>query len=199
MCLGKGTESKSCTGVILLKEHNMKKTIIATLAILIIASVSIFAAPVTDNFTVTTTVAEIGNMKIVTTAAVPTDNAFTGLTDFTNLPITSSGSQGTVAYMATISNKRTGYKVTMAATPMTSTVGSATSYIDYTVACGTQSIVTKGALAPEVTGTAVDTVTSLTAITGKSIPITLSVDDPTFAAAVSGSYVGTVTFTFTAT
>jgi len=177
----------------------MKKTIIATLLILAIATTTIFATPVTDNFTVTTTIAEIGNMKIVTTGTVPTDNIFTGLTEFSTLPITSSGSQGTVAYMATISNKRTGYIVTMAATPMTSTVGTATSYIDYTVGCGTQSIVTKGALAAVVTGTAVDTVTSLTAITGKSLPITLSVDATTFAAAVSGAYTGTVTFTFSAT
>ena len=153
----------------------------------------------TDNFTVTTDIAEIGNVRVATTNAVPTDKDFTGLTEFTNLPISTSGSQGTVAHMATISNKRTGYKVTMSATAMKSTVGSATSYIDYTVSCGNQSIVTKGALAPTVTGTAVDTVTSLSVLTGKSMPITLSIDKPTFDAAVSGSYTGTVTFTFSAT
>jgi hypothetical protein len=184
-------------GAKLLKEHKMKKTILTTLLILAIATTSIFA--VTDSFTVTTTVAEIGNMKIVTTSGVPTDNAFTGLTDFINLPVTSSGDKGTVAYMATISNKRTGYTVTMVATPMTSGTGASTSYIDYTVGCGTQSIVTKGALPAVVTGTAVDTISSLTVLTGKSLPINLSVDGPTFAAAVSGSYTGTVTFTFTAT
>ena len=198
--LRKRHKNKSCTGAKLLKENNMKKTFITTLLILIIASASIFAAPVTDNFTVTTTIAEIGNMKIVTTNAVPTDNAFTGLTAFSTLSVNSSGDKGTVAHMATISNKRSGYKVTMAATPMTSIVsGQANSYIDYTVGCGGQSIVTKGTNPAVVTGTSVDTVTSLAVLTGKSLPITLSVDGTTFAKAVSGSYTGTVTFTFTAT
>lgn len=193
----KAQQKKSCTGAKLLKEHEMKKSFIATLLIMIIASISIFAA--TDSFTVTTDVTEIGNVMVATTSDVPTDKDFTGLTEFTNLPIETSGNQGTVAYMATISNKRSGYEVTMSATAMESTVGSATSYIDYTVSCGNQSITTKGANAPTVIGSTVDKETSLTGLTGKSTPITLDVDQLTFDAAVSGSYTGTVTFTFSAT
>ncbi len=175
----------------------MKKTILTTLLIMAIATTSIFA--VTDSFTVTTTIAEIGSIKIVTSSTVPTDSLFTGLGDFTNLPVTSSGNKGTVAYMATISNKRTGYKVTMAATPMINGAGASASYINYTVGCGGQSVVTNGAAASTVTGTSVYTVSTLTTLTGNSIPITLSVDATTFATAVSGAHTGTVTFTFTAT
>lgn len=194
----KAQQKKSCTGAKLLKENEMKKSFIATLLIMIIASISIFAA--TDSFTVTTDVTEIGNVMVATASTVPTDKDFTGLTEFTTLPITTSGDQGTVAYMATISNKRSGYEVTMSATAMASAVsGQATSYIDYTVSCGDQSITTNGAAASTVTGTTVDKETSLTGLTGKSLPIDLSVDKPTFDAAVSGSYTGTVTFTFSAT
>ncbi len=190
---------KSCTGAKLLKEPKMKKTILTTLLILAIATASIFA--VDDSFTVTTTVAERGDMKVSANAiAGHTPGAYTTAGDFTTLPITASGTQTFSAYMTTLSNKRTGYTVTMAATPMASVVaGQTTSYIDYTVGCGSQSIVTHGAAAPTVTGSTVDTVTALTGLTGKSIPITLSVDATTFAAAVSGSYIGTVTFTFSAT
>ena len=176
----------------------MKKTILTTLLILATVTFSIFATPVTDNFTVTTNISEIGNIKIVSSGTVPTDNAFTGLSEFTNLPISSSGDKGTVAYMATISNKRTGYTVTMGATAMASVVsGQTTSYINYTVGCNTKSITTNGATVIPVVE--VLSVTSLTAITGASNAITLSVDDTTFAAAVSGSYTGTVTFNFSAT
>ncbi|MDT4763277.1 hypothetical protein [Sphaerochaeta sp. PS] len=179
----------------------MKKTIIATLLILLIASASVFAA-VSDNFTVTTTVAERGDMKVTTAAMVGhTAAAYGALADFTNLAITASGAQGTagvVAYMTTLSNKRTGYKVTMAATPMINGSGATASYIDYTVVCGTQTAATHGAAATTITGTAVDTVSGLTGLTGKSMPISLTVDGTTFDAAVAGLHTGTVTFTFTA-
>jgi len=175
----------------------MKKTIIATLLILAIATTTLFA--VTDNFTVTTTVAERGDMKVSSSAiAGHTPAAYTAAGDFTNLPITTSGTQTVGAYMTTLSNKRTGYIVTMSATAMTSP-GTTASYIDYTVGCGGQSVVTHGSAATTTTGASVDTITSLTGLTGKSLPITLSVDATTFDAAVSGDYTGTVTFTFSAT
>ena len=196
MCLGKGTESKSCTGVILLKEHNMKKTIIATLLILLIASASIFA--VADSFNVTTTVGEIGLMKVSKLAiAANTSQAFSDSGDFIELVIENSGEQTFEAYLTTLSNKRSGYEVTMKATPMTS-AATPTTYIDYTVGCGTGTITTNGASTSTTPVTIID-VTSLTELTGSSEAITLSVDETTYEAAVSGSYTGTVTFNYTAT
>jgi len=178
------------------KENTMKKTIIATLLILALTTTALFA--VTDNFNVTTTVAEVGLIKI-TTASIGTTHsvsAFNALTDFTTLAINSSGSQDFTAYMTTLSNKRSGYTVKMVASAMTSTVGSATSYIDYTVGCNSLTATTNGATgSSEIT---VLTVPSLSAITGSSKAITLSVDATTFEAAVAGSYTGTVTFTYTA-
>ncbi len=175
----------------------MKKYFIATILILAIATTSIFAVPVTDNFTVTTTVAEIGLIK-VTTASIGANTlaAYNALTDFTTLAIDSPGTKTFSAFMTTLSNKRTGYNVKLSATAMTSTVGSATSYINYTVGSNGQSVTTNGAAT--VTPVTVINVPSLTAISGDSKAITLSVDATSFNAAVSGNYTGIVTFTFTA-
>lgn len=183
-------------GAELLKEHNMKKTLIATLLILAIVATSVFA--VTDSFTVTTRVAEIGLMK-VTDAAITESSlkAYGDMKDFTELAISSSGDQEFTAFMTTLSNKRTGYTVDMKATAMASTVGKDTSYIDYTVSIEDKAVTTKGAA--EVASVTVAEVKTLTAITGTSLPISLSIDEKTFDAAVSGDYLGTVTFTFSAT
>lgn len=193
----KAHETKTCTGAGLLKEHKMKKTFMASLLILIIASASIFA--VQDSFEVTTTIGEIGYMKVSELAiAGNTSQAYADTGLFGDLTISTSGPQTFSAYLTTLSNKRTGYEVTMIATPMTSTVGSATSYINYTVGCGTGSITTNGASTTTTAVKVVD-VNSLVALTGDSKQITLSVDKPSFDAAVSGTYTGTVTFNYSAT
>lgn len=174
----------------------MKKTIIATLAILIIASVSIFA--VTDTFDVTTTITEIGHVKV--SSAIIAGNTlsdFTASGNFTELVVEASGTQDFSAYLTTLSNKRTGYEVTMKATSMKS-LATPTTYIDYTVGCGTGSITTTGATTSTTPIKIVD-VNSLTQLTGASEEITLSVDATTYDKAVSGGYSGTVTFTFSAT
>lgn len=174
----------------------MKKTTIAILLILAMVVTSLFA--VTDDFTVTTTVSELGLIKVSKTAiAESTLSAYNGLEDYTTLAINSAGSQSFNAYMTTLSNKRTGYNVKLSATAMTSSVGTTTSYINYTVGANGVTVTTNGAAV--VTPETVVTVSNLTAISGVSLPITLSVEETSFNAAVSGSYVGTVTFTFTAT
>lgn len=185
---------KFCTGAIILKGYNMKKTYITIFLILIIASAGIFAA--TDDFTVTTTVAEIGLMKVSEAAILASTNqAFIDSGDFTTLPITTHGPQTFEAYMTVLANKRTGFNVSMKATAMVSTEGGIPSYIRYTVACGSGTTTT-----PAGTGFSTLTVlgvTSLTALTGFSRQISVSIDETTFNAAVAGSYVGTVTFEFT--
>lgn len=190
-------QKKSCTGTLLLKEYSMKKILLATLLLLLLASTNSFAAT-TDNFTVTTTVAEIGLMKI-TTASIGTNNtltAYNGLTDFTNYGVSGSGAKGTVAYLTTLSNKRTGYNVTMSASAMTSP-GTPITYIKYTVTCNGVQLAPSGATALGPVG--VLTVSNLSSITGSSKAITLTIDPTTYDAAASGTYTGTVTFTFTAT
>ncbi|MDY0289706.1 MAG: hypothetical protein RBR15_12845 [Sphaerochaeta sp.] len=175
----------------------MKKTFFATLLILIIATTSAFA--VKDSFDVTTKIEGIGLMKVSALEIKDsTAQAYADAKEFGNLGISTSGDQSFFAYLTTLSNNRSGFEVTMLATPMTSTVGSATSYIDYTVECGLDKITTAGATTTTTAVKIID-VDSLAALTGDSQQIRLSVDKTTFDAAVSGEYVGTVTFNYKAT
>ncbi len=174
----------------------MKKPCIVTLLILIIASATLFAVSDTDNFTVTTTIAEIGKVK-VSAAAIGGNTlaAYTTAGDLASYGISSSGNQTNfTAYLTTLSNERTGYKVSMSATAMKSGTGASAAYINYTVGCNSKSLTTSGASA--VTVSEVMNVTSLTTLTGASEALSLSIDATTFNAAVSGEYVGTVTFNF---
>lgn len=174
----------------------MKKYIITTLLLAIVAT-SAFA--VTDSFSVTTTVGEIGVMKVTQAAITETTlTFFNGMADFTSLPISSAGNQTFSAYVTTLSNKRTGYNVKLSASAMKSTEGTTTSYINFTVGSNNATVTTNGAATIAAT-TPVVVVPNLTAVTAASYPITLSVDETSYNAAVSGSYVGSVTFTFTAT
>lgn len=174
----------------------MRRTLLATLLLLLIASTSLFA--VEDSFTVTTGITLIGYMKVSSAAiAANTVTAYTNSGSFDTLGISTSGTQDFSAYMTTLCNNRTGYEVTMTATAMSSTQGSSTTYIDYTVGCGTGSITTNGAAVIEPV-TIVD-IGTLDVLTGNSEAITLSVDADTFNAAVAGDYAGTVTFSFNAT
>lgn len=153
---------------------------------------------VTDTFNVTTTVADVGLIKVTTAAStVATVSAFNALTAYGDLAISTSGAQSFVAYMSTLSNSRSGYTVTMDATSMYSAGSPADSYIDYTVTVNSVGLTTTGATA--VTGVTILTVPSLVAIATETHAVSLSIDSTTFDAAVSGSYSGTVTFTYAAT
>lgn len=172
--------------------------LITILLVSFLATVPIFA--VTDSFNVTTTVAALGKIKITEAAvgAAPhTETAFDALSAYGDLAISSSGAQTFTAYMSTISNSRSGYEVTMDATAMESPGSPAASYINYTVTVNSLSLTTNGAT--PVTGIKVLDVASLTGIEAQSHAIALSIDATTFDAAVSGSYTGTVTFTYAAT
>ncbi|MDD4573909.1 MAG: hypothetical protein PHR69_06815 [Sphaerochaeta sp.] len=174
----------------------MKKIFIIILLVSLFLITPIFA--VTDSFNVTTTVADIGLIKVTeAVSSVATVTAFNALTAYGDLGISSSGAQSFTAYMSTISNSRSGYTVDMDATAMVSPGSPAASYIDYTVTVNLISLTTDKAT--PVAGETVLTVTSLAGIATQSKPITLSIDSTTFDAAVSGSYTGTVTFTYTAT
>ena len=175
----------------------MRRTFIVTLLILALATISLFS--VDDTFNVTTEIALIGWMKVSSSAIGGNKvSDYTDSGNFTTLAIIASGEQIFEAYMTTLCNSRTGYTVTMSATPMTSAVvGSTTSHINYTVSCNGYDVQTT--LASENAPTLIVDVNSLIKLTGSSHAISLSVDATTFDAAVAGSYTGTVTFTFAAT
>lgn len=173
----------------------MKKRYMLTLVFLLIALPTVFAT--TKDFTVTTIVDEVGLMKVSSAAILAnTNQAFIDSGEFTTLPISTHGPQTFEAYMTVLANKRTGFEVSMKATAMVSTEGSHSAYIRYTVSCGSGTTTTPA-------GTGVSTLTvlgvsALTSLTGFSERISVDIDEATFNAAVAGSYVGTVTFIFTA-
>lgn len=118
------------------------------------------------------------------TSTISTSNsqAYTDTDVFSNLPITNSRVQNFSAYLNVLANKRSGYEVTMAATAMTSVIsGQENSYINYSVSLVSDSskiITTDGATATSAI-TVMD-VNSLTALTGASEKLALSVDSTTF-------------------
>jgi len=178
----------------------MKKNIVAVLLVIALSTVFIFAAtnPPATSFDVSTNVSGINKMKITTAAFTgTTSSSFDSATAYTGpLAVTAAGSQTFSAYLSTMSNNRVGYKVTMGATAMSSTVSSATAYINYTVSVNNKSLTTNNGTT--VAPVEVITVASLTGLASQSHQIALSVDATSFDAAVEGSYTGTVTFTYTA-
>lgn len=175
----------------------MRRIIVATLLVLAISSIPLFS--VVDDLTVTTDVALIGYMKVSSAAILGnTISAYNDSGEFTTHNVIASGDQGLTAFMTTLCNCRTGYRVSMSATPMTSAVeGAMTGHINYTVSCNGVDVLTT--LSSETVPPTILTVPSLTQLTGRSDAITLTVDATTFDAAVAGEYTGTVTFTFAAT
>jgi hypothetical protein len=175
----------------------MRRIIVAALLILAISSIPLFS--VEESFTVTSDVALIGYMKVSALEILGnTVSAYNGSGEFTTHNVTTSGDQGLTAFMTTLCNSRTGYRVSMSATPMTSAVeGAMTGHINYTVSCNGVDVFTT--LSSETVPPTILTVPSLMHLTGRSDAITLTVDATTFDAAVAGSYTGTVTFIFTAT
>lgn len=175
----------------------MKKNIIAVLLVITLASFAAFAVD-PASFDVTTNVSGINKMKITTSTFSGTPAQFDSAAAFTGLSVTAYGAQTMSAYLSTMSNSRSGYKVSMAASAMKSSItDQADAYINYTVSVNSQSVTTNGAAS--VTPVDVVTVTSLSGLSSESHPISLTVDQTSFEAAVEGSYTGTVTFTYTAT
>ena len=169
----------------------MKKNIIALLLVLAVVSFGVFAAPSPATFTVTTTVNDNSFMG-VTEETYGTLGVGGEYTAFENLGVTASGEQTFEAYITSYSNHPAGYTLSMSATAMSNTTNAAV--IHYTVGANSKSYDT------ETNTTAVDlfTTSALTAITGSSHELSLTVDADSFDAATTGSYTGTVTFTYTA-
>ncbi|MFA5446871.1 MAG: hypothetical protein WC233_01180 [Sphaerochaeta sp.] len=181
----------------------MKKHIIAALTIFLLIGFGAYAAnPGPSSFDITTNVQGINKMKITASEFTGTaPGQFDDAEAFAeSLAISTSGTQEFSAWLSTMSNNRSGYKVTMTATAMKSTIAEkADSYINYTVTVNSKAITTNDGGASTPVSQDVITVTSLTGLAKQSHQITLSVDQTSFEAAVEGSYSGTVTFTYTAT
>lgn len=183
------------------------KKIISMLLILLVAGV-LFAdptpatAPSAATFTVKTDVNGVAFMGVTkeTYASKGADDG--AYTLFTNLPIDADNLVNTgFAYITSFSNTPGGYKITLSATPMANTSVTGKDPIHYTIGAktGESSSVTY-TTGPASTGDAVEVFDSgaLVAMSGNSYPLTLSVDSESFAAATTGAYSGTVTFTYTA-
>ena len=175
----------------------MKKILLALL-ILIITTSGLFAAT-TDNFTVTTVVGTVDLMTISTAKYTGTTvDTFDDLAAFTTLPISDGGVQTVNAWLSTLSNNRAGFNVTMKASAMKSSIsGQADAFINYSVSCNTASVTTNNAAVVAATNPVVS-FSELTAVTSTSNKIALTVNQADFDKALSGSYTGIVTFTYTA-
>jgi hypothetical protein len=180
----------------------MKKNIIATLLVLAISMVGIFAVVATGatgQFDVVTNVGGIHEIKLVTVGTtVPTTKAgFDGLTaDNSDFAVDDDNynSAQTVRQLISMSNNRNGYYMTLSATAMETDLGSSESaYINYGVVAGGASLTTND-------GTTVTSATNiydsgtLSGITFYSTNVTVEVDAEEYENAVTGSYSGTITF-----
>ncbi len=178
----------------------MKKTLIATLMIFAFVTVGVLADPpanptATDSFTVGATIEARNDMQVTVqdlNGATSWDNidTYQGYGVSTPNPVLSPTTP--IAYLSVISNRRTGYKISMKVEAMVDDG----KYINYTVSLNGEDVTTNNGTA--VTSTDIIEVSSLGGLTGVSYPIGLSINETQYNAAVEGSYVGTVTFNYTA-
>jgi hypothetical protein len=163
----------------------------------LITSVSLFAVE-DANLNLSTTISGINYMKLTEAEFNPTTPSTSLYTqaeaNATTETISSSAATGTIAWLSILTNKRTGFTVTLSATPLKSSTNSSNTYtIDYKVTCGTASVYTNG-----TAGTPTITVSSITGLSAFSYAVSADLDDAQYDAALEDTYTGTVTFTYTA-
>lgn len=177
------------------------KKIISMLLILLVAGV-LFAdptpatAPSSATFTVKTDVNGVAFMGVTKETFAETGVDPEDYNAYENLDVSESGEQDFTAYITSFSNTPGGYKITMSASAMTNATNAAE--IHYIVGADNGSNVVTFDTKNTQTAVEVYNSGSLTAMTGHSYPLTLSVDSESFAAATTGAYSGTVTFAYTA-
>ncbi len=177
----------------------MRKNLIITLLLAILVTFSLAANDPSASFSVSASIGAINEMKI-SNAVVTTESFKSSTTTFSGpVAIVGSGeganmdSSGNVtfaAYISTLSNNRSGYSVSMSATPLTSDGAT----INYTVTVNNVPYATK----TNTTAVPVLTVSSLSALDAKSLPIAVRVVRSEYDSAVQGTYEGTVTFEYIA-
>jgi len=185
----------------------MKKTI-AILLVLVIGMVGVWAEAATDSkvLNLSTTITAINQMIVtaddtdvvwadfgtLTSAYNTTGTAYTGLSDEENY-----NQDGIIAYIQARSNNRGGFKIDMTASPLTSTVGSDTEYIDFVAKCGAAQVTTLDGVVTVDTAT-IATITydgSEMEILKEAITVNLTEE---LAQAADGTYTGSITFSYTA-
>ncbi|WP_332446058.1 hypothetical protein [Sphaerochaeta sp.] len=189
----------------------MKKTI-AILLVLVIGMVGVFAA---DTITVTnaklefkTEVTGVNLMGLSSSATAPAGNSWTiGDLDYTGTPV-NTASVTPIAYLHTKTNHRSGIEVTMLAGALTSSAADPTgaitnasvnlAYKVSTLGPDGSATVTSEATSEGAANNAT-TIISTGAITGMTVTSrNISVEIPTYADALAGTYTGTITFAYTA-
>jgi uncharacterized protein YfaP (DUF2135 family) len=174
----------------------MKKNIVALLLVALVASVSLFAVADAD-LKLSTTINGINYMKLTeaefkpSTASITAYNSATA--NATTETVSSAADTGTIAWLSILTNKRTGFTVSLSATPLTSATTGNTYKIHYKISCDSAYVYTNGN-----TGVPSLKVSSITGLSAFSYAVSADLDDDQYAAALEDTYTGTVTFTYTA-
>jgi uncharacterized protein YxeA len=178
----------------------MKKSIIALLVIMLVASVSLFAVVATttesleSNLTLQTDIAGINYMKLTAssfTPKTPSVKAFEDATANEAVEKFSSAEEvNDLAYLSILTNKRTGFSIYITATQLENE--SQDYKIDYKVTCDD----TYFYASKPMTGIAISETEGITGLSAFSYPISIDLDDDQYAAALEDEYTGTVTFTY---
>jgi hypothetical protein len=178
----------------------MKKSITAILIVAIIATASLFAttAPSPADLNLKTQISGINMMKLTknifspSPASVSTFNSAEA--NETLEEVSSSTNTGTIAYLSILTNKRTGFTVTMSAAALTPATDGNTFSIDYVV---TASSATYDTAAETNTSNTIVVNSGITGLSAFSYPVSVDLDDTDYDAALEDTYTGTVTFTYT--
>ncbi len=186
----------------------MRKNLTITLLLTIAFILPITAAdPPSAAFNVSASISAINDMKITNSEVDEDTFGNSGNTFGGSVAIVGSGpgqnmdNDGYVdftAYISALSNNRGGYTIQMSATPLSSTIGSYTATINYTVSVVNAATSTTVSYNTKSSTTPVDVITveSLSELSVESLPISVMVHRSEFDSAVAGTYTGTVTFEY---
>lgn len=182
----------------------MKRKLCIFFFVLIFIGTVLFAATDSKNFSLVAEVEALDAIKIIampseglppSSGLIDPKGVFDSLDSFTEFSVTGDEAYGIVAYLVTLSNNRGGYTVSMKASAMESDNATGTkSYINYTVEAGDASVTTSNNPSATAATNSVVTKSSLSEVTIDSIAIEVTVLD--YYKALSGSYAGTITFTY---
>ena len=179
----------------------MKKNILAVLLVITLSSFSAFAA-MDGTLNVATAVQGVNLIGVFApNTAAPTGNAAQDWNASYTASAVNTATETAVGVVHTRSNNRTGYSVTMAAGPLSST-GTTTVYLGYIAKAydgatlsGTSTYDAAQTTTSGATATIINT-GNLTGISTNSRDVKIEI--PNFETALEGSYTGTITFTYTA-
>ncbi|AEV29189.1 hypothetical protein SpiGrapes_1377 [Sphaerochaeta pleomorpha str. Grapes] len=177
----------------------MKKPFIVLILIALVTTVSLFAGSETTadaSLTLSAEILGINMMKLTAspfTPETPSIDLFNGAADNENLEEISSAEEvADIAWLSILTNRRTGFSIYVSATPL---VNADKNYeIDYKISMNeTFTYASKPTSLPFV-----EIKPGITGLSAFSYPISIDINDDQYAAALEGTYTGTVTFTYKA-